>query len=395
MTAVLCQAVFAGPKEKIDAFIGPEDSIMVKACGAGGNVMIAKNTNVQRIPASILKVITVLAAFDILGKDHRFVTEFYRTPKNNLIIKGYGDPCLVSQEIERTTTLLAAQASGFRNILVDNQWFAPNIRVPGRTDHSLQPYDAPNGALCANYNTVRFAKKNGAYISAEPQTPLLPFAEKRLRHLPVTAGRVMFIDNATDGALYAGELFKYFLEKNDCPVTGNVIHGVVHQPADTLIYRHTSGESLADVAEKLLQYSNNFIANQLFLACGATVYGPPATMAKGIRAVTAFARKSLDISNLVIEEGSGLSRSNQISAQMMARALDAFAPYCDLMHGNSHEHYKTGTLDGISTRVGYIQDDNGMCYQYVVMINTPGKRADAIMPAVQQLIGFAGATAPE
>ncbi|MDY6822791.1 MAG: D-alanyl-D-alanine carboxypeptidase [Thermodesulfobacteriota bacterium] len=390
VTAVFCWPVFAGPVEKIHSFIGAGDSILIKECGSAGKVVVSKNTDQLRIPASILKVVTVLAAFDMLGPEYRFATDFYRTPDDDLVIKGYGDPCLVSQEIGRAAEAISRHLQQIRNIIVDDQWFSPDIRVPGRASDSLQPYDAPNGALCANYNTVRFVKKNGTYVSAEPQTPLLPFVEKRIRHLAVNHGRVMFVDGPGEGALYAGELFKYFLENSGCQVKGGVVHGRVNKNEDVLVYRHVSSNAIETVAEKLLRYSNNFIANQLFLVCGAVTYGPPATMDKGKRAIDKFVRRSLDIQGAEIYEGSGLSRKNRMSAQMMSRALDAFVPFRTLMREAGNGYYKTGTLNGISTRAGYIQADDGALYQYVVMVNTPKKRSDAIMPAVREIVQRGG-----
>jgi D-alanyl-D-alanine carboxypeptidase/D-alanyl-D-alanine-endopeptidase (penicillin-binding protein 4) len=49
------------------------------------------------------------------------------------------------------------------------------------------------------------------------------------------------------------------------------------------------------------------------------------------------------------------------------------------MRRQGREFYKTGTLYGISTRVGYIVAENGGLYRYVVMLNTPGKSTNAIM----------------
>jgi D-alanyl-D-alanine carboxypeptidase/D-alanyl-D-alanine-endopeptidase (penicillin-binding protein 4) len=49
------------------------------------------------------------------------------------------------------------------------------------------------------------------------------------------------------------------------------------------------------------------------------------------------------------------------------------------MHKSGREFYKTGTLDGISTRAGYIKNEKGGLYRFVVLINTQGKSAESIM----------------
>ena len=53
------------------------------------------------IPASTIKVLTSLIALDHWGNDYRFKTDFYFDPvTNSLWVKGYGDPYLVSEELD-------------------------------------------------------------------------------------------------------------------------------------------------------------------------------------------------------------------------------------------------------------------------------------------------------
>jgi D-alanyl-D-alanine carboxypeptidase/D-alanyl-D-alanine-endopeptidase (penicillin-binding protein 4) len=70
----------------------------------------------------------------------------------------------------------------------------------------------------------------------------------------------------------------------------------------------------------------------------------------------------------------------------MLRVLDKFKPYHQLMRKKGREFYKTGTLYGVSTRAGYIADQNGGLYRYVVMINTPGKSTKAIMRKLLEIL---------
>jgi D-alanyl-D-alanine carboxypeptidase/D-alanyl-D-alanine-endopeptidase (penicillin-binding protein 4) len=87
----------------------------------------------------------------------------------------------------------------------------------------------------------------------------------------------------------------------------------------------------------------------------------------------------LKINNFKIVEGSGISRENKISAHNLHIVLEAFAPHYNLMRREGRAFYKTGTLSGISTRAGYIENSKGGLYRFVVLINTPGKSADPIL----------------
>ncbi|MEZ4577081.1 MAG: hypothetical protein R2875_03460 [Desulfobacterales bacterium] len=48
--------------------------------------------------------------------------------------------------------------------------------------------------------------------------------------------------------------------------------------------------------------------------------------------------------------------------------------------------YKTGTLNGISTRAGFLVSESGGLYPFVVYVNTPGKSALPVVDAMKALI---------
>ncbi len=62
-----------------------------------GRITAGCNLDESLMPASIIKVATVLAAMRILGPDYHFATEFYQDQLGNLYIRGLGDPTLDSE----------------------------------------------------------------------------------------------------------------------------------------------------------------------------------------------------------------------------------------------------------------------------------------------------------
>lgn len=375
----------AGRFESLSARIGPSDAIAVAA--PDGTLVFAGNEKAGRIPASTLKVLTALVAFDRFGPDYRFATEFYLDPDRNLIIKGYGDPFLVSENVRAICQRLSEQIESVNDLVMDATYFEDPARIPGTQNQSLQPYDAPIGALCVNFNTVFFKKENGRYVSAEPQTPLLPTAEKRLCVMDTDRGRILLSPDKSELTQYAGELFRYFLLASGVQVNGTIRNGRARPETDQLLYRHLSNMTLREVVRNLMEYSNNFIANQLLMAAGADAYGPPATLEKGLRAARCYSKDRLGIEPVLVE-GSGISRENRVSAAMFLKILDAFSPYHELMHDYGGIRYKTGTLSGIQTRVGYIPANDGKLNRFVVLINTPGKPADPIVRMLkEQMVG--------
>jgi D-alanyl-D-alanine carboxypeptidase/D-alanyl-D-alanine-endopeptidase (penicillin-binding protein 4) len=329
-------------------------------------------------------------AFHYLGPEYKFSTEFYQDQDSNLKVKGYGDPLLVSETLMEIVSKLILSLDDdsklINDLVLDDSYFKAPVLIPGVAS-SYEPYDAPNGALCVNFNTVNFRRdKTGAYVTAEPQTPLLPFVLPRITASTMDRGRIILSRRKNEMTFYAGHLFLYFLKKQGVKLNGKIRMGRIKK-CDNLIFRYPSRFSLTQIVSMLLEYSNNFIANQLLISAGAKAYGPPGTLEKGIRAALTYAKNTLEIDKVTIVEGSGISRRNRISAKSLYKILNAFKPYHFLMRRWDNSFYKTGTLKGIHTIAGYIENSKGGLYYFVVLLNTPGKSTKPIMDILLHDLG--------
>ncbi|OIN94743.1 MAG: hypothetical protein AUJ48_04615 [Deltaproteobacteria bacterium CG1_02_45_11] len=369
---------------KLNDLIGKQDAAII--ADPQGRIIFSKNADKNLIPASLLKILTALVALHYLGPDFRFKTEFYLDQDSNLKVKGYGDPLLTSEIIAEIAKGLGERLIKINDLVLDDSYFKQPIIIPGISS-TAEPYDAPNGALCANFNTVCFKRThNGSYVSAEPQTPLLSLALKRIKTSGLKEGRIVLSHQENDIILYTGHLLLCFMEKEGIQLSGRIRTGTVREEKDKLIFKYISRFSLKQVISNLLEYSNNFIANQLLMAAGAKAYGPPATLAKGVSATLSYAKNILKIENICIVEGSGISRANRMSAAHLYQILGKFEPYYLLMRKKDTEFYKTGTLSGIRTRAGYIKNGKKELYRFVVLINTPGKSTERIMEKLRQAV---------
>ncbi|MFP4452438.1 MAG: D-alanyl-D-alanine carboxypeptidase/D-alanyl-D-alanine-endopeptidase [Desulfobacterales bacterium] len=375
-------ASYCGTWDDISAMLGSHDAAVVTS--PENEVLFAKNSDKLLVPASTLKILTALTAFYHLGVNFRFKTEFYIDTENNLVIKGYGDPLLVSEEVEKIAEILAGKINKISGIVLDDSYFAADIETPGTKAVSHKSYDAPIGALCVNFNTVNIKKAGNGYVSAEPQTPLLPSVLKRLKGKNIADERILLSGKNNENLIYAGELFAYFLRARGVMISGPIRPGPAMAEKSRLIYRHYSCFDLTEVVAQLMEYSNNFVANQLLAATGAKAYGRPATIEKGVQAAADYAKRKLGISPK-LAEGSGISRQNKISAQMFIPMLNAFARYYSLMPEEKGIYFKTGTLDGISTRAGYIEKNNDL-FRFAVLINTSGKDAAPVAEKIAAAI---------
>jgi D-alanyl-D-alanine carboxypeptidase/D-alanyl-D-alanine-endopeptidase (penicillin-binding protein 4) len=370
----------AGESSSCLSRISSQDALLVVS--PEGKIIYSKNETRKLVPASTLKVLTGLAAIHHLGESYRFHTEFYQDHDQNLKVKGYGDPLLISEVWQKIAQALASRLQGINDLVLDDTYFADET-IPG-VGSSTNPYDAPNGALCANFNTVFFKRDDrGRIVSAEPQTPMTPLALKKIRLLGLKKGRYAFSHQGHEAARHAGELLGHFLEEAGNACQGEVRAGAVI-PGDRLVYTYKSAFTLAQALKKMFEFSNNFMANEILIALGARVHGPPGTLAKGVRVLSDFSRDVLHLSGVEIAEGSGISRKNRLSALDMLAVLRRFEPYRALLVRDGRVLYKTGSLRGIRTRAGYVESRSGDPCYFVIFLNNSEADIDSILNCVKK-----------
>ena len=358
----------------------PTDVLLV--ADRNGQILYKKNEEKKYIPASTLKLLTALAAIRHLGACYRFKTEFYMDPDRNLKIRGYGDPLLISEVWREIAEVLGKKIKNFKDLILDETYFSADMVFPG-AGHTTNPYDAPVGALCANFNTISYHRdRHGRIVSAEPQTPLIPFAREKIRLLGLKSGRYTLTHDQHEATRYAGKLLLHFLRESGVERQGKIRFGAVG-PEDRLIHVYRSRFTLEAALKKMIEFSNNFMANQIFIALGAWVFGPPGTLAKGVRTVSDYANKELHLAGVEIAEGSGISRKNRLSARDMLAILKHFKPYRHLLNRENGVLYKTGSLKGIRTRAGYIEGRSQGPYFFVIFLNRAGPDIDALMECLR------------
>jgi D-alanyl-D-alanine carboxypeptidase/D-alanyl-D-alanine-endopeptidase (penicillin-binding protein 4) len=152
-------------------------------------------------------------------------------------------------------------------------------------------------------------------------------------------------------------------------------------PGGAPLHVHISSQNPAEIVAGLLLYSNNFIANQLFLAAGAARFGWPATWDKGRAAMDDFYRDTLNLSarQITVVEGSGLSRQNRVTPKAMLTILEAFKPYAHLLPVDKGRRLKSGTLTGVYAYAGYFPRPGGGLDPFVLILNQPRNTRDQVL----------------
>jgi D-alanyl-D-alanine carboxypeptidase/D-alanyl-D-alanine-endopeptidase (penicillin-binding protein 4) len=417
-------------------------SIYVREIGQS-EPLLAVAADKPRHPASTMKLLTTLAALEELGPAYRWKTEAYAgAPIRNgrldgdLYLKGYGDPYLVIEQF--WLFLRALRAQGLREIhgdlVLDRSYFADEPGDSTEFDNQpLRTYNVLPSALLVNFQAVSFRflprpRVNRVEIVADPMPANLEI-ENRIRltqdgcngwgsrlGLKVLQGdgqtRVIF-SGAYAAACGDHELFRAVSEPAAyilgtfrslwSELGGSFDGGVREQavPAEAQLLYTGYSPPLSDVIRSMNKYSNNVMARQLLLTLGADRAGPPGTTQKGIGVVTDWLRRhGLDFPELVLQNGSGLSREEQISARHLGEVLLAGwrSPYMPelvsslpiaAMDGtlqgrfngetelDGRMHLKTGSLRDVRSIAGYVLDRQGRRMIVVCLHNSPRAETEA------------------
>ncbi len=399
-------------------------------------------------PASVMKLVTTLAALDSLGPAHTFKTRVLLDGplrdgilEGNLILQGGGDPALT---LERFWLLLRElRDRGLREIrgdlILDGSHYALAAIDPAAFDQApLHPYNAAPAALLVNFNAVYLhLGSDGTTVSARfDPAPGLPVIANQLQAVdgPCRISREQM--RSSDGALilqgaYAtacGErtLALNLLDANSTTAAwfhqiwtdlGGLHHGHVRvdtTPEQSRLLLEFESPPLAQLVRDTNKYSNNVIAKMLLLNLGAARYGAPATWDKGRRALHAWLEdRHLECGQLVLENGSGLSRDERLTAWFLARLLRwasrqptwfefaASLPAVGLegtqrnrltqAAARGQAWLKSGSLQGVRNLAGYARTPDGRRRVIVFLINHD--RAEAAWPAQDALVEWATATA--
>lgn len=345
---LICQAL--SPQQALNQIeqLAPEAGVLL---GEGEKVLLSQNEKKLYISASTIKVPLVLSAFNLLGDDFRFTTSFYSNNKNDLLIRGGGDPFLISEEIALVAAALRAQGwSRFNHLYLDDSLYQ-HIGLTAIGD-STNPYDAPLSSLGVNFNTMNLIQRtDGKIVSAESQTPTLPLAQLMKNKIPCCDQPTRISLKGEHTRAYTAQLVEAIFAQNGISLLPGYKLAQWNKEW-SLIYNHRNSRNLAEISQALLLYSNNLIANALLFQFMPT--------ADDILAASLAAWQEdlnrMTITNFQLVEGSGLDRRNQFTPSSMFRILIKFTPYIHLLPSDQQgAYYKTGSLKGISNSVGYIQ----------------------------------------
>jgi D-alanyl-D-alanine carboxypeptidase/D-alanyl-D-alanine-endopeptidase (penicillin-binding protein 4) len=410
-------------------------TLVVQETGSA-RMLISHNPAKAMNPASVMKLVTSFAALELLGPDYRWTTDAFvdgrldnGVLRGNLVLKGRGDPRITIEQWQGFMATLVARGvtAVDGDLVLDRSFFAPVVHDAGAFDGEPQkPYNVGPDALLVNFNAVRFlfapnAAGTGIDVSATP-----PFPNVSIGPVPrIVAGEcgdwrgaigAAFLDSgSTVQASFVGRyaascgerdwwvallehpdyvhaMFTTYFRAAGGRFSGGWKDGLAPKGKAPLATLESA--PLYVVVRDVNKLSNNVMARQVFLTLATANNPPPATIAGATAAVQRWlASRKLRMPELVLDNGSGLSRLERISAGSLVRLLQAadssrvreeFAASLAVaaMDGTVERRFqdvnvagqallKTGTLEGARAIAGYVIDAEGRRWALAAIVNHP------------------------
>jgi D-alanyl-D-alanine carboxypeptidase/D-alanyl-D-alanine-endopeptidase (penicillin-binding protein 4) len=421
----------------------------------GGVPRLAHLEQRAMAPASTMKLATTLVALEELGPTFRWHTELLSQGRidaaalrGTLYLRGGGEPNLTWDGLRAMFRSLRAQGVAHieADIVLDRSLFRPTRPDIGAPDFDESPkayYNVIPDALVLNGNVIEFSLESSDKTSSvRTQPPLADVfidANLSLKDMPCDAWdddwdtpltqlssdgnltvvlRGAFPRNCKtktrlsllDRNLYVERFLQAFWKELGGTWKGRVNDGVTPPDAQLLVERNS--DTLADLVKPINKASDNLMARTLFLTLGTqlpkegrqdnTFLNANASMHNW------FNKNGIDTAGLVMENGSGLSRLERISAHQLASALQIaarsnwFAEFSSSLPivaidgamrkrlrespAAGRARIKTGTLKDAVAVAGYVRDVRNQDWVVVAFINDP--EAKRGRPALDALIDW-------
>ncbi|UCE32521.1 MAG: D-alanyl-D-alanine carboxypeptidase/D-alanyl-D-alanine-endopeptidase [Burkholderiales bacterium] len=416
----------------------------------GGEALVAYNVDAAMNPASTIKLVTTYAALSLLGPQYRWHTTVHLRGRlvgevldGDLVLRGGGDPKLVVEDLAAMIAQL--RAKGLREIrgdliLDDGLYDVGRRAVEWFDGERSAPYNVRPNALLMNFKSTKLVftaagRRSRPRIELDP-----PLADVRIENgvrpragrcragsvaLDIEDGEIgppaalivsgRFAPSCRRYEVYASVLdhrnFVHGLFKAQWQAAGGSWDGVTRFEAGAArgmpFLDWVSPADLAEIVGEVNKRSNNVMARHLLLQIAAVSGEPPATVGRARRVLNAWLRaQGLDMPELLVENGAGLSRIASVSAAGLARMLvhavssPVAQPFIDSLpivgidgtmkrrlrgtkvSGNAW--VKTGSLRDVRAIAGYVDADSGRRYAVVMLAH--GRRADRTRAAQDVLL---------
>lgn len=412
----------------------PQTALALDIRALEGQSLVSHNHHVAFQPASVLKLVTTAAALNILGPNHRWTTRVHTSGaiagdvlEGNLIIEGGGDPRLAHEDLARLLRRL--RALGVREIqgdlLIDRSLFQQTDENAASFDGlPHRAYNALPDALLLDAKAISlrfFPDEQTQSVRVAMEPPMADFiidspkidtqpcvnwreklgavVEEHAVHFTGSYSancgeRVLVMHaNALNHIRYFDAVFRQLWRELGGSITGLTREDKKPENARQLL--QWESVTLTQTISDINKYSNNVMARQLLINLGRTPTSTSVGAGAGaVQATRWLGSLGVNTQNILIENGSGLSRKERLSAEALSAVLhhewkSPFMPEFiaslpivgidgtmsrSLTHSTvkKQAHIKTGSLNDVASIAGYVKAKSGRWVSVVCMINHPG-----------------------
>lgn len=418
----------------------------------GGKLTLSWRDHVQVLPASTEKMITTLAGLELLGADWRWKTSYLYSGTieegvlfGHLFIKGGGDPHYVSENLWRDLSRL--KALGIReirgDIVIDRSYFEKDYQDPQFREDWDRPYTAPADAALLNYQSIAMTispqvTEKRALITVTPDLPGLQVPKSvnlSGKKACVRWRQALELDVSDpwkpefSGAMPSGceekvlaywfkdanAYWQAYLQSLSKQVgiiwQGRAVSGTA--PTDATLLFDVWSEDLGSLVRLTNKFSNNVMAKHILLTLAAKdSRGIAASYARARAILYAWLQRDVKVSpsDIVVDNGSGLSRQSRVTARAMTKlithgwrsprmpewissfpisAVDGTMSKRRVAPG--HAYIKTGLLNNVKSAGGLVQAKSGKRYAlYAVVQGKGATQTDAPIDRLIEWVYFNG-----
>lgn len=382
------------------------ESISVSVKNAdNGKVVYSLNDKMLMNPASVQKILTTPASYEILGEDYKFKTTLYSRDENSYLIKLGADPYLKQEDLK---TLVKNIKPEIQTLYLDDKVLdSKNWGEGWQWDDDLNILMPKFGSYNLDKNLIKLTvlpteKGQYATIVNPSKFPLVFFnniktADKTSvdlrRDSAISANTLMLtgtVSRPTTIYVPVNNLQRYFNVQLSRTLEDRKLY--LKNPFVVDLYKTSDvfvseiSHDIARAVSDIFKQSNNLVSETLFKLAGAKYMNlATGTDTAGIKMFNDYCQKhKLDNSRIRITDASGVSKNNLVSADFVTDFLmvNKDNKIMDLLpkpgEGTlTHRmlpikeslRAKTGTLADVSSIAGYLTSKKGKRYVFCIITN--------------------------
>ncbi|MDR3024688.1 D-alanyl-D-alanine carboxypeptidase/D-alanyl-D-alanine-endopeptidase [Chryseobacterium sp.] len=392
-------------------------------------VISSYNENTPLVPASTTKLLTTETALNLMGENYRWMTQLEYSGtidengvlNGNLYVIGSGDPSLGTNK---------AGASSYRDIISDFVGGVSREGIKKVNGDIIIQTALFKGNISVLPENVVWLENNNYYLPAGSTRDINPANEKLIvkkgsfstdkkffyvspyNHQMVYAdkyeGNGALTTKLPDAPAYLANSFRTTLVKSGIPVTGKVSPKMTDAaPEGRKMLSAYKSPTLGDIIYYTNQHSDNSLAEALLRTVGYQKMGDLTSESGRIVVTDHLKDAGFDMIGLNYIDGSGLSRSNNVTPISQVKFLTSlmdqkyYRSYLTSLpiggqsgtlkrmfigEGNGQVFAKTGTLNKVKTLAGYLKTNSGKTLVFSLMVNNYSGSVDMVKKRMEKIL---------